>query len=498
MVCYSSDQFYQDWRYAIEKDFTKSDGATPFPYADNGNQEWGDEIKKLTFGGNEPHDGCISADGKYLAIAADQDIHVFDTQTWATVTVLRGHVSRVSAVAFNPGDSNILVSSEEGDYGRVDFRVEPTIYVWNIEQQAKNPKKIADDDVLNGVSAAATSTAADKFAELGMTLTKDQVEELDTTLAPAIKRVAKKNLMADVARIMGRLCTSFQSEVFSPSGKWMAYLPGKRPRSNGKDDWVINIVSASDLQEKFALSGHQDAIMWTGWSPDESLFASVAWDQTVRIWDMATRTEKYKFETTNQNWTGAFSKDGKFFASTCGSGTLQVNDLADGSTKWFYKPEGPSHWRRALDWHPTGRFLAVGGDSKGELKILDVDEQKVLQDRLLSASASDVDDDTVRRMMGTYSGTKEVKYIDGGKKLAIWTQGDGSAEVYDLEKEVKWRFARGGTGNGPKSHEWRDEKGKVKSKGGSGFMPWEVPEGLMIATIDFDGVRIWSIGLSEK
>jgi WD40 repeat protein len=468
MPSYSNRQFYEDWRYALETDFTKSDGITPIPYAENGDQEWGDEIRKLECGEDTPHDGCISADWKYLAIAAGINIYVFDTQTWTTVVVLEGHVSRISSVAFNPADSNILVSSEEGDYGRVDFDVEPTIYIWDIEHHIKNPKPIADEDALNNVSAAATSTVVDKFAELGLSLSEEGIKELDASLAPVIKRGARKSFVSSSQRLKGRLCTNFQSEVFSHFGKWMAYLPGRRPSSNGKDDgWVINIISTSDPKETFTLRGHEDSITWTGWSSDDSVFASVSWDKTVRIWDMTTRAEKYKFETHGQNWTGAFSKDGKFFASTCGSGkgTMQVYDLTNGTTKWVHEATEASQWRRALDWHPSGRFLAVGGDSMGDLRIYDVAEQKVLQTRTFSSSSLNIHGETVPRMMIRYLGTKEVKYMQGGKKLAVWTAGDCSAEVYDMEKEVKWRFARGGTGDGPKSHEWRDEKGRSRAKG---------------------------------
>lgn len=499
MSRYSSDQFLQDWRYAVKQEFTTSTGE-PFPYAENGKQEWGDEIKKVTFGeGQYPHDGCVSTDGKYMAIATDKDIHVVDIQALEVLTILKGHNSRISSLAFKPGDSNTLVSSEEGDYGRVDHHVVPTIYVWDIDKKAKQPGDILHGDVLKGVSTAAAKTAADKFKELDVDLGSEQIDELETALFPTVDRVARKQGAADMKSLQGRLTTSFQSEVFSPSGSWMVYLPGERPHSNGKDTWNICICSTEDAYTtKFTLEGHTDAIMWTGWSPDESLFGSVAWDTTIRIWDAATGEEKYKFGTDGQNWTGGFSKDGKFFASTCGVGTLQVNDLSDGSTKWSVKLEDSSHWKRALDWHPDGKTLAVGGDAKGELLLLNVDTQEVVQKRLLSSEAATPDDEKLRRILISWVAMKEVKFIKGGSLLATWVSGDSSAEVYDLEKELKWRFARGGTGDGPKSSEWRDKNEKVTSLGGSGLLLWEgAHEGdLKLASIDFDGVRIWSMGSS--
>lgn len=496
MGFYSASQFFQDWRYAIAKEFTTSTGE-PFPYATNGKQEWGDELGKVAFGeGNSPHDGCISADGKYMAIATDKDIHVVDTQTLKVIAVLRGHVSRVSSVAFKPDDSNTLVSSEEGDYGRVDFPVVPTIYIWDVASQAQRPRDIAADDVLKGVSAAAATTAVEKFKELGVDLGDEERSELEEALIPAVGRVARKQGAVGTPRLHGRLTTSFQSEIFSPSGAWMVYLPGERPHSNDTDTWIMVICSTQDSYSiKFTLEGHTDAIMWTGWSPDESLFASVAWDKSIRIWDAATGAEKYKFSTDGQNWTGGFSKDSRLFASTCGKGTLQVNDMSDGSTKWSVKIEESSQWKRALDWHPDGKILAVGGDDTGDLLLLDVEKQEVVQRRALSPDASNLDDARAR-VFKRWVGTKEVKFVKDGSILAVWIAGDSSAEVFDLKREVKWRFARGGTDDGPKSHGWRDEDGKVTSKGGSGVLFWETREGeglLKLASIDFDGVRIWSV-----
>lgn len=497
MTSYSSHQFFEDWRYAVAKEFTTSTGQ-PFPYAENGKQEWGDEVKKLTFGDNQsPHDGCFSADGKYMAIAVESDIHVIDTQMLDTIAVLKGHISRVSSVAFKTDDSNTLVSSEEGDYGRQEFPVVPTIYVWDIEKQAKQHRDIADEDLIKKASSAAAKAAADNLKGLDVALGDEEMDELEKVIAPAVGRVVRKHGTEGTTALFGRLTTSFQSNVFSPSGAWMAYLPGKRPRSNDKDTWNVAICSTKDeYRTQLTLQGHSDAIMWTGWSPDESVIASVAWDQTIRIWDAATGEEKYKFETDGQNWTGGFSRDSKYFASTCGTGTVQVNDLSDGSTKWSLKLDKSSHWNRALDWHPNGKILAIGGDKKGELLLLDVDTQEVIQHRLLSAEACALDDESVRSFITSWIGTQEVTFVGDGSTLAVWLSGDGSAEVYDLEREKKWRFSRGGTDDGPKSHEWRNEDGKVTSKGGSGMLlGMSGGEGsLRLASIDFDGVRVWSTG----
>jgi WD40 repeat protein len=72
--------------------------------------------------------------------------------------------------------------------------------------------------------------------------------------------------------------------------------------------------------------------MWTGFSPGETMIATVAWDQTIRIWDARCGHQKYKSDTNGQNWTWGFSPDAKRFAGTCGDGTFYVYSLDAGAT----------------------------------------------------------------------------------------------------------------------------------------------------------------------
>lgn len=503
MPCYSYRQLLQDWRYAVDEDFKTSSGDT-FPFATGGRQQWGNEMRKISFQrGPEEEDWssrsfAISSDNKRMAIAVGNNIHIIDVETWNTVAILRGHVSEISDVTFKPHDSNILVSSDMGNR-RGDVTMEDTIIVWEIDKVEGNG--ITEDGALDGISQAAAALVAEKLADVGTKLRPDGLEELQKAFTPAINRVVTKRLVADNIRIHGRLPTSFQSSIFSPSGKWMVYLPGKRPQSNGSAPWDIEICSTKDFSSILTLRGHTDAIMWTGWSPDETIFASVAWDGTNRIWDAHTGKEIHRFETDKQNWTGAFSPDSSQFVATDGLGIVRVYAMrAEEPLVWEFKPEGTQEWRRAVAWHPKGRLLAVGGERLGGLLLLDVAEKKVVQTRTLSVEASQMSDGIPSNMLHRSVGVNRVKFADGGHKLVFWTFGDCSIEVFDLTKEVKWRFARGGTEDGPEAEKWRDENGKVTSDRGYGMLTWEDrPSGeLMLASLDFDGIRIWSVPLTEE
>jgi WD40 repeat protein len=493
MPSYSSDEFMADWRYAVEQEFTTSAGE-PYPYADNGKLQWGNELKKITFK-KQTHLGCVSHDGKRLALAVEHDIHVVDIRTWETLTVLKGHTSKIDAVAFRPNDARTLISCDEPMYDRHEPEKEPIIIIWNIEEE--QAKTGLGEDSLSSVAQAAASVVGDKLAELSVSLDRSKIQDLGAVFEPSIERLVAENMAADKPTLQGQLVSGHESQAFSPLGQYIAYIPGKQPRSNRDDPWDIRIIFVDDLTKGITLKGHTDAMMWLGWNSDESLFASVSWDGTIRIWDPKTGHEKHLFRTGHQNWTGSFSPDSKYFATVDGKANVRVYSMASyGQLHWTYEGKRADDWRRTISWHPNNQWLAVGGEKCGELLLLDIEEKKLLQKRLLSVDASTSKDD-VRELMKGFVGTYAVKFVDGGSKLAVWAFGDGSIEVYDINREVKWRFARGGTEDGPEADKWRDDKGKVTSGLGYAMLTWEdhAKGVLQLASLDFDGVRIWEVPL---
>ncbi|SCO58256.1 uncharacterized protein FFMR_15412 [Fusarium fujikuroi] len=187
----------------------------PFPYAENGKQQWDDETKKVTLE-RQPHTGSLSSNGKYLALGIDHVIHIIDTQSWDTIAVLRGHTNKVEALAFRADRSDVLVSSEEQVYDDSGNSEPPKIILWNIEEEKSAPR-LSDDQVRNA-SQAALSAAADKLAEAGINLSKDELRHLDVTVGPAVSRTVSKHIAASKVTIEGRLQSALGSQIFSPSG----------------------------------------------------------------------------------------------------------------------------------------------------------------------------------------------------------------------------------------------------------------------------------------
>ena len=489
-LSYSSKQFGQDWRYAVDKEFVDPNGQ-PFEYAENGKQAWGDELKCLKFD-SPPKTAAISHNGKYLAIAVDQDIHILDTKT-NDLRLLKGHTSRVDTLAFKPGDDDMLVSFAMYDMASSVAR-EPTILLWQLGMYIGKADLTADE--ISTISKRAVRAVVEGLTDLETSLHLPVAEQnsLAAAFKPSILQALTRENVSNNVKICGRLPSSFQSNVFSPSGKYMMYLPGSSPQSNGDERWDIKIYSMDTRKDILTLTGHRDAIMWIGYSPDETLIGTVAWDMSMRIWNASTGTVKYTFETAGQNWTGGFSANGKMFAGTCGDGSVHVYSLADG--KELFRWDVNSGWCRALDWSPDSTILAVGARNNGKMVLIDVQKQQMVQERLLSTARAKVENEELRRFLGHSLEVYRLKFVDDGRKIVCFTAGDGSAEMYDLAKHCKWRFARAGTDS-----YYREIVNFVETesthliKGGYEMVSWEDGENglVMLATVDGDAVRLWSV-----
>ena len=114
-----------------------------------------------------------------------------------------------------------------------------------------------------------------------------------------------------------------------------------------------------------ALSGHTHSINTVAFSPDGGTLASGAWDNTVRLWDIATKKPKYTlmghtfFGTHTSGISNvAFSADGQTLASAAfNEETVHLWDAATGEQKSILDTDKI----RNLAFSPDGKILATAG-----------------------------------------------------------------------------------------------------------------------------------------
>ena len=476
MPSYSSREFQKDWVYAIDKDFHSRDGTTPATWAAGQPAEWGREHAKIPLP-TEPGAASLNADASLLAIALENDIHLYSISDLSLYQVLTGHVSRVDALCFHPKDARTLVSCAKNARAGSEKR-EPEIVFWHIDKERKgtllSPDAIhtlgkrAVDSIVQGL-ASNPSSSWQMNSDDQSVLAKD-VEDVITTLNI-------KSQLRTKTRISGRLANHFGAQVFNSTGSSMAFFPGPRPPSNGDDRWDICIYDLPTDTVRLTLSGHRDAITWVGFSPNDKLFASVSWDKTFRIWDHETGNLLHTFRSEGQNWTGAFSPDSRFFAGTNGQGRLWMWDVVHGLEVATHKLS-LGKWHRHLDWSPNGKRLVIGGQDLGGVVVFDVKSQSVVQERVLSTRKSP---ELLQQMGSSYTEISEVRYLDEGRKIAFKCACDDGLEVYDFLENRKWRFA--------------PAQGLDRGWSSAGFVVFE--EKGMIASVDADAVRFWKVPFGE-
>jgi WD40 repeat protein len=525
MPCYSSAQFYKDWRYGIDKDFIDANGE-PVKYAPDGFRTWGSERYKLPFP-KVPKEVSVNCDCSLIAIAVENDIYIYDTVKFEQVLVCKGHVFKIESLSFQPGSPKVLVSSNF-DYQPLSPSEEPTIILWYLDEMQEH--QMVESSVVASIASQATDGVEDNLmmASPRIEISAEERMSLTSAIEPVIEGISRRHAAANLRKICGRFTSSSKSQIFSPSGNYLIYMPGKHPRSNDCDKWDVRIYSMSTHEDLFTLgplNGHTDTIMWTGYSPDETMIATVAWDQSMRIWDATNGQEKYKFATDSQNWTGSFSPNSKRFAGTCGDGTLYVYSLEDGST--LVKQNWHSSWKRALDWAPDSNVLAVGegdGPKPGWFILYDVDRKEIKQERIFGTEAWRLKAKR-KRSFGPFLEVSAIKFVDGGRKVVVLTCGDGGIETYDLESWEKWRFARPGIDppfdEEPEEKEEDEEKKSTEEfvsmkqpkqravemdfdnpliHGGYRMTVWEDKKKgtIFYASMDGDAVRIWDIPMTKE
>lgn len=226
--------------------------------------------------------------------------------------------------------------------------------------------------------------------------------------------------------------------AFSPDGKLLA---------SGSADNTIKLWDTASRREVRTLAGHTGGIKAVAFRPDGQWLASGGIDGNIKFWEAGSGKQVSNFPGNGSVSAIAFSPDGRRFAAGNMEKVIKLWDLSSGGERTLSEHKG---FVTTLAFSPDGHWLASGSADK-TVKIWEVQSGRVVAtlsshtDRITTLSFSR---DGVWLATGSFDtrvklwkvgawGKEQADLSAGGKLVAIAFSSDGQTLISaDVKKTI--------------------------------------------------------------
>ena len=168
----------------------------------------------------------------------------------------------------------------------------------------------------------------------------------------------------DIIAILEGHTHQVQSVVFSPDGTLLA---------SGSGDDTVKLWNVATKRNIATLSGHSGSVTSVSFSPDGTLLVSGARDATVRLWDVAAQANIVPLSEHRYGVNAvSFSPDGTVLAFGSSDGAVRLWDVAAQAN--IATLSGHSGSVTSVSFSPDGTLLA-SGSSDDTVRLWDVAAQ---------------------------------------------------------------------------------------------------------------------------
>jgi WD40 repeat protein len=323
-----------------------------------------------------PQPIAYSADGGLLAVGnSDGGVTVCDTGTGLAVRTLRGHSGRVYGVTYAAGDQILVTAASDATIRLWDTTDGQCAAVVEVAGQGAWPAEVSPDGRLMAYGAP---DGVVRVLDVGTGRVRRELPGHSTPVYTVAfgrgrdRPVVMTGDRAGAIRVWDLATGELLSQVAGRGGAVYRLLasPGHMPglfAAAGSAGTLLLLDAAGLLAAD--LAGHVAAIYALDFHPVSPLLASGDTDGGVRLWDLATRSQRAVLPAHPGAVYGlSFSPDGSVLASACSDGLVRITAVADRQVRHELTGHKSAVWRPVF--RPDGAQLATGSND-GTVQLWD-------------------------------------------------------------------------------------------------------------------------------